>query len=77
MLRAGTGLANEGFAMPDYRIFYLDEDGKVFARDDLAAESDADAIKRAASIAATRADKGSHYEVWQGDRRVAAVKDSR
>ena len=53
----------------DYRAYFLDDDGRVFAREDIIAENDEEAV-----LSATQLQNGRAIEVWQLDRRVALIE---
>jgi hypothetical protein len=53
----------------DYRAYFLDDDGRVFAREDIIAENDEEAVLAASQLQNDRA-----IEVWQLDRRVALIE---
>jgi hypothetical protein len=53
----------------DYRVYLLDDHGHVFAREDIIAENDEEAVLSAAQL-----QNGRAIEVWQLDRRVALIK---
>ena len=53
----------------DYRVYLLDDDGHVFAREDMIAENDEEAV-----LSATQLQNGRAIEVWQLDRRVALIE---
>ena len=53
----------------DYRVYFLDDDGHVFAREDIIADNDEEAVH-----SATQLQNGQAIEVWQRDRRVALIE---
>jgi hypothetical protein len=53
--------------MAGYRIYYCDDQGKVFSAHDFEATNDLDAVERASRLASGRK---LPFEVWQDDRLV-------
>jgi hypothetical protein len=53
----------------DYRVYLLDDDGRLLAREDIIAENDEGAV-----LLATQLHNGHAIEVWQCDRRVALIE---
>ncbi len=51
--------------MPDYRLYLLDDEGRIRGRLDLQCEHDAEAIQ-----AASEQSNGAPSELWQGSRVV-------
>ena len=54
--------------MTDYRLYFLDRQGKILSAEWIAADSDEDAVSRVQAL-----DKGAVCELWQRDRFVASV----
>ena len=58
-----------GKPMPDYRLYSLDEFGKISFGEELTANRDEDAIAKASDIKR----RTLKCEVWQGRRLVATI----
>jgi hypothetical protein len=52
----------------DYRVYLLDDDGHVCAREDIIAENDEEAV-----FSDTQPQNGRAIEAWQLDRKVALI----
>lgn len=57
--------------MADYRVYFLGANGKIFASDEIQAESERDAKTMAKRLARHHA---SAFELWQGARCVHAER---
>lgn len=53
--------------MPDYRVYFLGANGKIFASDDIRAATDDEARGLARRLTIGQA---SAFELWQGSRRL-------
>jgi hypothetical protein len=59
--------------MAHYRIYLLDDYGKIFVGSDAECATDADALDRAAGLLAAAQDIADQSEVWCGARCVGSV----
>lgn len=57
--------------MPDYRVYFLGANGKIFASEDIRAETDREATAMAQRLARGHT---SAFELWQSNRCVHAEK---
>lgn len=55
--------------MGEYRLYYTDRRGRIFAAEDIEARSDDDAVAIAREKSAASGSAG-RFEIWQLDRRV-------
>ena len=56
--------------MGAYRLYFLNESGRILAADVFDAPHDPTAVAMAAHLASACSDKCSGYELWQADRRI-------
>jgi hypothetical protein len=60
----------EEVTMPDFRAYMLDKDGRIFAREEIAADDLAAAKNRAFQILQSSGDRAYGIEIWSGASRL-------
>jgi hypothetical protein len=54
--------------MPDFRVYFIGEDGHIVGVEQLANVAEADALEKARQLL-----DGHDIEVWEGERQVAVL----
>jgi hypothetical protein len=58
------------FGMPDYYVYFLNDNGRVYARQDIKKDGDVQAIEAATELLMIYQMRHPAAEVWQGSRMV-------